>query len=466
MGSTLGIIGMGVMGHNLARNFARNGCRLSLFNQRVEKKEEEVASRIIRQFPELHQAQGFEYLSPFVESLQVPRLILCMIPAGLPVDQLISKISPLLTSGDVLIDGGNSHYKDTERRQQQLKAQGIHYLGAGVSGGEEGALHGPAIMVGGDEAGYEKVRLFLEQIAALDKQGGACCARVGHGGAGHFVKMVHNGIEYAEMQLLAEVYGALRWGQRLSPDAIAILFEQWLSTTVNSYLLSISKDILRKKEGEGWLLDAILDTAENKGTGGWTTIAAAELGVPIPTIAEALFARYSSSFKDLRVQLSKENTIETKSLNRPYDDLLKTYRLARISNHQQGFHLIEAASRQFNWNIPLSTLARIWTNGCIIRSTLMEELENVFQRSVHLLQDGAVQTIIEQQAPVAYAVAGEMLGNNLPVPALASAMTYLQTMLRGNGSGNFIQAQRDFFGAHGYQRVDDPERKKNHTQWN
>ncbi len=463
MSSALGIIGMGVMGHNLARNFARHGFSLSLFNQRVEKKEEEVANRIIRQFPELQQAQGFEYLSPFVESLQVPRIIICMIPAGLPVDQLIGKISPLLTPGDVLIDGGNSHYKDTERRQQQLSTQGIHCLGAGVSGGEEGALHGPSIMVGGEEAGYDKVRNFLEQIAALDNKGGACCARVGHGGAGHFVKMVHNGIEYAEMQLLAEVYGVLRWGQRLSPDEIANLFERWIQTEVNSYLLSISKDILRKKEGAGWLIDSILDTAENKGTGGWTTIAAAELGVPIPTIAEALFARYSSSFKNLRMELNQKSIIST--VNFSVEDLWKAYRLGRISNHQQGFHLIEAASRQLKWDIHLPTLTRIWTNGCIIRSSLMNELEEVFQQVGYLLQDGAIQSLIKTDGPVSFGVTGKLISHNLPVPALASAMVYLQTMLRGNGNGNFIQAQRDYFGAHGYQRVDDPERKKNHTHW-
>lgn len=466
MSSALGIIGMGVMGHNLARNFARHGYCLSLFNQRVEKKEEEVAHKIIKQFPELHQAQGFEYLSPFVESLQAPRIILCMIPAGLPVDQLIGKISPLLTAGDVLIDGGNSHYKDTERRQQQLGTLGIHFLGAGVSGGEEGALHGPSIMVGGEEAAYGKVRIFLEKIAALDGRGGACCARVGDGGAGHFVKMVHNGIEYAEMQLLAEVYGVLRWGQRLSPDEIANLLERWLQTAVNSYLLSISKDILRRKEGQGWLVDFILDTAENKGTGGWTTIAAAELGVPIPTIAEALFARYSSSFKDLRVQLGQASSVETRTINFPMDDLWKAYRLARISNHQQGFHLIESASKQLKWNISLSTLARIWTNGCIIRSSLMEDLEGIFQQVDYLLEHSTVQTLIKTDAPTGYAVTGEIISRNLPIPAMASAITYLQTMLRGSGNGNFIQAQRDYFGAHGYQRVDDPDRKKNHTQWN
>lgn len=465
MGSALGIIGMGVMGHNLARNFARHGFSLSLFNQRVEKKEEEVANRVIRQFSELHQAQGFEYLSPFVESLQVPRIVICMIPAGLPVDQLIGKISPLLTAGDVLIDGGNSHYKDTERRQQQLGTLGIHYLGTGVSGGEEGALHGPSIMVGGEEAAYEKVSIFLEAIAAVDGRGGTCCARVGNGGAGHFVKMVHNGIEYAEMQFLAEVYGILRWGQRLSPDEIANVFEGWLHTKANSYLLSISKDILRKREGTGWLVDSILDTAENKGTGGWTTTAAAELGVPIPTIAEALFARYSSSYKNLRMQLNEEIPLSGEAVNFTTEDLLKAYSLARISNHQQGFHLIESASRQMKWDIPLPSLARIWTNGCIIRSSLMEDLEGIFKRVGHVFLDSSVQSQIKHQAQAAFVVTGEAISRNLPVPALASAIVYLQTMARGNGNGNFIQAQRDYFGAHGYQRVDDPERKKNHTQW-
>lgn len=464
MSSSIGVIGMGVMGRSLARNFGRNGVNLSLYNQRVEKKEEHVANRVIGEYPELQHAKGFEDLKTFVASLPTPKIIVCMIPAGDPIDQLVEDIKPFLQVGDILIDGGNSHYRDTERRQRHLESMGVQFIGSGISGGEEGALNGPSIMMGGAFDSFSRVQYLFELISAKDKKNKPCCAWVGNGGAGHFVKMVHNGIEYAEMQMLAEVYGILRWSKGMSPDEIATVLADWATTEADSYLMSISAKVLRKKEGEGWLIDSILDKAENKGTGGWATIAAAELGVPIPTIAESLFARYSSSFKQFRLETEKGIHLATTKINFSTNELLHAYQLARISNHQQGFHLIESASNQFNWQVDLSSLARIWTNGCIIRSILMEQLEISFKTYSHVLLDAAIQKEIESGMKDALTVIGESIKSNVPIPAIGSAIIYLQTMTKGSSYANVIQAQRDYFGAHGYERSDHPGRKI-HTNW-
>lgn len=465
MKSSLGIIGLGVMGSSLARNMAGNGFNISLYNQFVENLEEQVADKLISAYPKMQSAKGFEDLEAFVGSLRTPRIIICMIPAGKPIDQLIEKLTPLLSAHDILMDCGNSHFKDTEQRQAKLAEMGIRYLGVGVSGGEEGALNGPSIMVGGAQSDYDHVQKYLESIAATDKLGNPCCAFVGKSGAGHFVKMIHNGIEYAEMQLLAEVYGILRWANQFSPDDVAKVFESWMETDVSSYLLEISKDILQKKEGENWLVDLILDTAENKGTGGWTTMVAAELGVPIPTIAEALFARYSSTFKNLRRQLNDTINEPVEPFRISTDDLLKTYRLARISNHQQGFHLIQIASTKYQWGIDLSTLARVWTNGCIIRSSLMDNLEMLFKKCDLVLHDELIQSTISQDRAYALSVVSNAIKCNVPIPAMSSALIYLQSISRDNSYANFIQAQRDYFGAHGYQRIDGELNQKVHTKW-
>ena len=466
MDVTIGIIGLGVMGRNLARNFGRNGFPLSLYNQRIEPVEVDVAKSAIRRYTELNHARGFEELDAFVESLPRPRIIICMVPAGDPVDRLIDRIQPFLHEGDIFIDGGNSHYRDTERRQSHLLKNEIHFVGAGISGGEEGALNGPSMMFGGSTEAYEKIKFAFERIAAEDRISSPCCALVGKEGAGHFVKMVHNGIEYAEMQLLAEVYGMLRWGHQRNPDEIADLFTDWLKTDANSYLLSVSVEVLRKKEDKGWLIDSIIDKAENKGTGSWTTIAAAELGVPIPTIAESLFARYASFQKQLRVELNETIPMSEQSLDFFPDSLWNAYQLARISNHQQGFQLIETASKRFNWGIDLSVLARIWTNGCIIRSTLMENLIEVLAADTNLLKNDSIQSMINKGMDDAISITSESMKANIPIPAMASAIIYLQTMRKGESYANFIQAQRDYFGAHGYQRIDDPLGKKHHTLWN
>ncbi len=465
MKSEFGLVGLGVMGKSLSRNLANNGVSLSLYNRHVDDVEVDVAKRFIAEHDELSQAQGFDDLGDFVASLASPRRVFLMVNAGAAVDAVISELKSLLDKGDVIIDGGNSHYKETERRSQELESVGIDYIGTGVSGGEEGALKGPSIMPGGTPSAYPKVSQYLEKIAARDRWGGGCCTYIGKGGAGHFVKMVHNGIEYAEMQLLAEVYSILiRRGQ--TADEIADILSEWTDTDISSYLLEITVDILRKKEGDVPLIDKILDQAGNKGTGSWTTIAAAELGVPIPTMTAALFARYISAFKTERVQaatLYPKGSSQAKSMD--IESLKKGYQLARIINHHQGIHLIDAASVAYNWGLNFSELARIWTNGCIIRSELMHELIDVLKDQKRiLLHPTMLNRVIDMHEALGDVVASAHK-TQVAIPCFSAASDYLNAYITANGSANIIQAQRDYFGAHTYKRIDDPTGASHHTVW-
>lgn len=460
-----GLIGLGVMGKSLSRNLAGKGFKLSLYNRHVPVTEENVAKNFIASHEELSSAQGFDALPAFAASLQKPRKIFLMVPAGEAVDEMITNLLPHLSDGDVLIDGGNSFYKDTNRRTKELLKAGILFVGTGVSGGEDGALKGPSIMPGGSAEGYLVVKNYLESIAAKDKNGGSCCAFIGKGGAGHFVKMVHNGIEYAEMQLLAEVYSILRFAGKYKPDEIAELLKSQLSTDISSYLLEITVDILQKKEGKKWLIDIILDTAGNKGTGGWTTVAATELGVPTPTLTEALFARYESDFLDERKQAAGLYDLSQRKKKIDTADLFNAYKLARIINHHQGFHLIDAASETYQWNIDMPELARIWTNGCIIRSELMMSLHTILKENKRILLHPAIAREVKQHIASLNEIVAAATINNIAVPCLSSAVNYLHAYTQEQSNANIIQAQRDYFGAHTYQRKDDPSGKKYHTDW-
>ena len=466
MKSDFGLIGLGVMGKSLSRNLANNGVKMSLYNRHVPGKEEDIALQFVKEHNELTTAKGFDNLENFVQSLSTPRKIMLMVNAGAAVDAVLSELEPLIAPGDVIIDGGNSHYKDTERRTHLLAEKGIDYIGSGVSGGEEGALKGPSIMPGGSEQAYRKVAPYLERIAAVDKTGGACCAYIGKGGAGHFVKMVHNGIEYAEMQLIAEVYMLLRYAKNLSPDAIADIFEEWCRGDLDSYLLEISHKILRQKENDHYLIDLILDKAGNKGTGSWTTIAAAELGVPITMITSALFARYVSAFKTERVAASdfyKSKPDTTTDLN--VEELKQAYRLARLINHHQGIHLIDAASQEYKWELNLPSIARIWTNGCIIRSGLMLDLIRLLGEGSRILLSDFSKEIVTRNHGGLSAIVAQAHTVKLPIPCLSAASDFINSYLQAQGSANVIQAQRDFFGAHTYKRVEDPDGPSHHTIW-
>jgi 6-phosphogluconate dehydrogenase len=460
-----GLAGLGVMGKSLARNLANNGIQLSLYNRYVPVTEEEVALKFISAYTELSGAQGYQDVAAFATSLQSPKKIFLMVPAGEAVDEMIEQLLPYLDAGDVLIDGGNSFYKDTQRRSDYLEARNIHFVGTGVSGGEEGALKGPSIMPGGSAAAYAQVSSYLESIAAKDEAGEACCTFIGNGGAGHFVKMVHNGIEYAEMQLLAEVYSILRQAGGYTPDEIAGLMKPWLNSSGSSYLLEITVDILQKKENSQWLIDLIVDRAGNKGTGGWTTVAACELGVAIPTLTAALFARYQSEILEERTTAAQVYPLQTNSTAINTQALFNAYQLARIINHHQGFHLIHAASEQYGWKINMPELARIWTNGCIIRSPLMLSLNNILATSNRILLHAAIATQVKNSLPDLNQVVALATQQQIAIPCMASAAHYLYAATQQQSSANIIQAQRDYFGAHTYQRKDDASGKKHHTQW-
>lgn len=466
MQKEFGLIGLGVMGKSLARNLAGKGVSPALYNRHVAGKEERVAVECIAQFAELSTAAGFDDLPAFVAALQTPRKIFLMVNAGAPTDEMLNALVPLLSPGDILMDGGNAHYRDTARRRALLTEKGIHWIGVGVSGGEAGALSGPSIMPGGPEAAYEAVRPYLERIAAKDAQGRPCCAYMGPDGAGHFVKMVHNGIEYAEMQLLAEAYFLLRRAGGLTPAAIADVMEDWMGGDLNGYLLEITVQILRRKAGEGYLLDQILDAASNKGTGGWATVAASELGAPATMMSAALFARYLSAFVEERVQagaLYGEKPGVGPGLSSAA--VQSAYRVARMVNHHQGFQLLSAASETYGWDLPLSEIARIWTNGCIIRSVWMESIQAMPEgQSRVLLAQNWAKVVKAHQSGLENCLSAAQ-AQAMALPCMAAALHFLYAYTEKDSPMNLIQAQRDYFGAHTYRRKDDPGGKAVHTEW-
>ncbi|WP_246109051.1 NADP-dependent phosphogluconate dehydrogenase [Seonamhaeicola algicola] len=462
--SEFGLFGLGVMGKSLCRNLANNGFKISMYNRHVDGVEVDVAKDFKTEYPELKDAEAYDDISAFVNSLQQPRRIMLMVNAGKTIDYVIEDLLPHLSKNDVLIDGGNSNYKKTKERYEYLKSKQIHFIGTGVSGGEKGALIGPSIMPSGDKAAYNLVKPYLETIAAKDANGLPCCAYVGPEGSGQFIKMVHNGIEYVEMQLLAEVTTILE-AQGLNPDEVAETLDSWKSIA-SSYLLDITTTIFKTKEGDDWLVKKILDKAGNKGTGNWTTIASAELGLPSTLIASALFSRYISFFKDERVELNSIfKSSKVSELNLSANDILEAYQFARIINHYQGFKLINEASKAYHWDLNLSEIARIWTSGCIIKSALMQELVAVFKTTSNLLTGSKISTHLKQYKPSIKQVVSQALQNDLSTPALSEALQFFNGITTAYASANVIQAQRDFFGAHTYKRLDDNSDKSYHTNW-
>ena len=465
--SEIGLIGLGVMGTSLARNISSKGYQISLFNRYVLDKEEDVALKAVGNFRELTDALPFDDLSLFVDSLASPKKVLLMVNAGDPVDEIIAQLLPLLSDGDVILDGGNSYFKDTARRQKLCQGFGIHFMGCGVSGGEEGALKGPSIMPGGSRQGFELVKDILYAIAAKNESGEICCDYIGEGGSGHFVKMIHNGIEYAEMQLIAEVYSHLRFDRRKSLDDIADIFESWNADEEASYLLEITIDILRFKDVDGLpLLDKISDAAGNKGTGSWTTIIACEMGVAIPGISSALFARYLSSFKADRVKYNSLFAPENVEIIVDINDIKNTYTMARILNHYQGVRLITEASEKNKWAIDLAALFRTWSGGCIIRSKLLQRLrQDINSCDNDLLLIPFVATFIESNLKNIKKTMSLFALSDQPYPTLNSNLDYLKYLTQASSNANLLQAQRDYFGAHTYQRIDDESRASFHTIW-
>ena len=461
----IGLIGLGVMGENLALNLERNGFSVTGFDLDANKRDS-FAKRTASL-----QACAVHSLTELVVKLQLPRRVWIMVPAGAPVDAVLNELKPLLSPGDVVIDGGNTLYKDTQRRIDSLEGTGILYVGSGVSGGEEGALHGPALMPGGSPEAWPLVRPFLQAIAAKAEDGQACCEWMGPGGAGHFVKMVHNGIEYADMQMICEAY-ALMKSLGMTPMQMSAVFREWGQGELSSYLIDITADILAHKDPEtgNALVDMILDTAEQKGTGKWTSQIALDLGVSAPTIADAVFARTMSAVQPERVVASKllkgPKPQMAQNLELMLPKIQKALLAAKICAYAQGFALIRAGDQEHDWQLPMDKVASVWRAGCIIRAHLLEDIRRAFANqqdlSNLLIDEHFAHLMAECQQDLREVVAMAAL-NGVAVPAFMSALSYYDAYRTERLPANLLQAQRDYFGAHTYQRLD--KLGKFHTQW-
>jgi 6-phosphogluconate dehydrogenase len=459
----VGVIGLGVMGRNLAFNAESRGYAVAVFNRTAERTKAFVSEHSDRR---IVAAYG---LAEFVEALARPRVLLIMVKAGPATDDVLSDLLPLLDRGDVVIDGGNAHYADTERRIELVSGLGVHYLGAGVSGGAHGALHGPSIMVGGSEEAYHRaVEPILTAIAARGPQG-PCCALLGAGSAGHYVKMVHNGIEYAILQALAEAYDLMKRGLALSPEEMADVFGEWSRGDLGGYLVEITEKILRRVDPETGnpLVESILDVAAQKGTGKWSSQSALDLGSPAPTIAAAVFSRVLSSLKNERVEAER-------SLGGPaapagglmIDDLHDATLLTVVSAYAQGLRQLRDASAEREYGLDLAEVARVWMGGCVIRARLLDPIRNAFTREPDLpflmLAEPFCTMWEDHQAGLRRAaVYAHQRG--FPVPAIGSVLNALDSYRTGRLPANLIQAQRDFFGAHTYRRID--QDGSFHTEW-
>lgn len=466
--AAIGLIGLGVMGQNLALNIERNGFPIAVYDREPPVLDAFVTRESGKKIVGAHTPEEF------VQALERPRKIILLVKAGDPVDWTINLIRPFLEAGDIIIDGGNSYFKDTERRQQELKNSGLFMIGSGTSGGEKGALLGPSLMPGGDAQAYEHIRAIWEAIAAKVPDG-PCVTYIGPGGSGHFVKMVHNGIEYGDMQLIAEAYGILRYGLGLGVDQLADVFEEWNRGDLESYLIEITAKILRVKEPETGkpLVDLVLDKAGQKGTGKWTSQLALDLAVPIPTIDAAIVARVLSSQKDARLEASKHikgQTRQTKeeSAEGVQQQVHDALYASKICSYAQGMNLIKAGSEQFGWNINLSEVARIWQGGCIIRAKFLGEIKNAYQRSpglASLLLDAEFDSKIQAAQLGWRETVSAAMQQGLPVLAMSASLGYFDMYRAANVPLNLTQAQRDYFGSHTYERVDKPELGFVHTEW-
>ena len=464
---SLGLIGLGVMGENLALNFERNGFSVCGFDLDAAKRQQ-FALRT-----QGLQASVADNLPALVASLEVPRRILLMVPAGSAVDAVLADLRPLLAAGDVVMDGGNTLYTDTERRIQALQGSGILYVGSGVSGGEEGALRGPALMPGGSPEAWPLVAPMLQAIAARAEDGQPCCDWMGPGGAGHFVKMVHNGIEYADMQMICEAYWLMQHLLGLSPAQMSAVFREWNQGELGSYLIGITADILATPDPDSGdaLVNRILDTAEQKGTGKWTSQVALDLGVTAPTIADAVFARTVSAIKNERLIAATVLSGPAPQASADAAQLLPRIRqallAAKVCAYAQGFSLMRAADREYGWGLSFERIAKVWRAGCIIRAHLLEDIRRAFDARAdlpNLLLDTHFASVMQQAQQDLREVVARAALQGVAVPAFMSALSYYDAYRSARLPANLLQAQRDYFGAHTYQRTDRPG--KFHTRWN
>lgn len=468
MKGDIGVIGLAVMGQNLILNMNDKGFKVVAFNRTVSK-----VNDFLNGAAKGTNIIGADSLQDLVNKLEKPRKIMLMVRAGSVVDDFIAQLLPLLDEGDIIIDGGNANYPDSTRRTRELAEKGIRFVGAGVSGGEEGARNGPSIMPGGNEEAWPHVKPILQAIAAKTPQGEPCCDWVGRDGAGHFVKMVHNGIEYGDMQLICEAYQFMKDGLGLNHQQMHEIFSIWNRTELDSYLIQITADILGFKDENGEpLVEKILDTAGQKGTGKWTGINALDLGIPLTLISEAVFARCVSAFKTQRSEAAKLFNKTVKPVEGDKAEWVEALREAllasKIISYAQGFMLIREAGEANDWALNYGQTALLWREGCIIRSAFLGNIRDAYEANPDLVFLGAdpyFKGILEQCLPAWRKVAAKAMECGIPMPCMASALTFLDGYTSERLPANLLQAQRDYFGAHTYERTDKPRGKFFHTNW-
>lgn len=462
--ANVGVVGLAAMGASLARNLARHGYTVAVYNRTASRTE-----RFMERYGDEGSFVPSTTVAQFVASLEKPRVAIIMVKAGEPTDAVINELADCMEPGDIIVDAGNAYYGDTVRRERDMSKRGIHFVGCGVSGGEEGALLGPSMMPGGSEQSWQRLRPMFEAIAAKASDGTPCVAHIGENGAGHFVKMVHNGIEYADMQLIAESYDLMRRGLKMSPKEIGDVFEQWNSTELDSYLIEITAQVLRKedpKTGKA-LVDVIVDHAGMKGTGTWTVQSALTLGVPVTGIAEAVFARGLSSQAKLREEAQRQGftgpeagfDVTEQERDAFIEHIRKALYASKIVAYAQGFNEITAAGAEYGWNLDLAQVARIWRAGCIIRAKFLDRIAEAYESGaadVSLLFAPYFKEGIEASEPSWRKVVAKAAEHGIPCPVFSSSLAYFDGLRSTRLPAALIQGQRDLFGAHTYERVDEP----------
>ncbi|MHC4524343.1 MAG: decarboxylating NADP(+)-dependent phosphogluconate dehydrogenase [Planctomycetota bacterium] len=464
----IAVVGLAVMGENLILNMESKGFTVACFNRTVSKVDDFMNGRAKGK-----NIIGCHSVEEMVANLKTPRKVMVMVKAGKPVDMFIDQVLPHLEDGDIIIDGGNSHFPDTIRRTEYVESKGKLYIGTGVSGGEEGALLGPSIMPGGSPKAWDAVKPIFQKICAQTDAGEPCCDWVGENGAGHFVKMVHNGIEYGDMQMICETYQMMTQGLGMTNEQMHEVFKEWNEGELDSYLIEITRDILGYKDEDGQeVVDLILDTAGQKGTGKWTAVAALDTGQPLTLVTEAVFARCLSALKDERVAASKVLNGPKKAFEGDksfmIDDLKKTLYASKIVSYAQGYQLMRAAATEYGWNLNNGGIALMWRGGCIIRSVFLGKIKDAFDKNPelsNLLLDPFFTDAVEKAQDAWRRVVTAAVNMGVPMPAISSALAYYDGYRAGRLPANLLQAQRDYFGAHTYERVDKPRGEFFHTNW-
>ena len=463
----IGLVGLAVMGENLVLNMESKGFSVAVFNRTVSKVDKFMEGRAKGK-----NIIGCHSIEELCKNLKRPRKVMLMVKAGKAVDDFIDMVLPYLEDGDIIIDGGNTHFPDTNRRTEYVESKGKLFIGTGVSGGEEGALTGPSIMPGGSPAAWEHVQPIFQAISAKTEDGSPCCEWVGENGAGHFVKMVHNGIEYGDMQMICETYLLMKEALGMSVDEMSEVFAEWNKSELDSYLIEITRDILAYKDGDEEVVEMILDTAGQKGTGKWTAIEALDQGQPLTLIGEAVFARCLSAIKEERVEAAKILKGSDKKFNGDKKTFIENLKQAlyasKIVSYAQGFQLMRAASKEYGWKLNYGGIALMWRGGCIIRSVFLGEIKKAFDNNselVNLLLDPFFKDAVTKAQDAWRNVVATAVELGIPVPAISSALAYYDGYRSSRLPANLLQAQRDYFGAHTYERIDKPRGEFFHTNW-